>query len=161
MTRGEAVVPELNEQGMGTAYLAQNGGKRAIAVDIKTAEGVEFLKKLAASADVLVENYTGGTLEELGLGYDALAAVNPQLIHCWMTGFGHTGPRGSDRSYEVFIQAYTGIMAANGEANAPPVRVCPPMVGYGTGAQAAPAVSSALFQRSRTGKGRWPYSMQH
>ena len=61
MTRGEGVVPELNEQGMGTAYLAQNGGKRAIAVDIKTPEGVEILKKLAASADVLVENYTGGS----------------------------------------------------------------------------------------------------
>ena len=59
MTRGEGVVPELNEQGMGTAYLAQNGGKRAIAVDFKTPEGVEILKKLAASADVLVENYTG------------------------------------------------------------------------------------------------------
>ncbi|MDD9907466.1 MAG: CaiB/BaiF CoA-transferase family protein [Rhodospirillaceae bacterium] len=154
MTRGEGVVPELNEQGMGTAYLAQNGGKRAIAVDIKTPEGIEILKKLVASADVLVENYTGGTLEELGLGYDALAAVNPQLIYCSMTGFGHTGPKGSDRAYDVVIQAYSGIMAANGEANAPPVRVGPPMVDYGTGAQAALAVSSALFQRSRTGKGQ-------
>ena len=151
MTREEGVVPELNARGMGTAYLAQNGGKRAIAVDIKTAEGIEILKKLAASADVLVENYKGGTLEALGLGYDALAAINPQLIYCSMTGFGRTGPKGSDRGYDVVIQAFSGVMAANGEANAPPVRVGPPMVDYGTGAQAALAVSSALFQRSRGG----------
>lgn len=154
MTREEGVVPELNARGMGTAYMAQNGGKRAIAVDIKTAEGIEILKKLAATADVLVENYKGGTLDALGLGYDALAAVNPQLIYCSMTGFGHTGPKGSDRAYDAVIQAYSGVMAANGEANSPPVRVGPPMVDYGTGAQAALAVSSALFQRSRTGKGQ-------
>lgn len=154
MTREDGVAPALNAQRHGTYFMAQNAGKRAISLNIKSKEGHEILKRLVATADVLVENYRGGTLDRLGLGYDALSAVNPQLIYCSLTGFGHTGPKRSDPAYDIVIQAFSGIMAANGESDAPPLRVGPPMIDYGTGAQAALAVSSALFQRMRTGKGQ-------
>ncbi len=153
-TRKAGVAPALNEAYYGTSFLAQNGGKRALSIDIKTAAGQDILKRLAKTADVLVENYRGGALDRVGLGYDDLAAVNPKLIYCSVTGFGRTGPKQSDPAYDVVIQAFSGIMAMNGEADSPPVRVGPPMVDYGTGSQAALAISSALFQRERTGKGQ-------
>ena len=86
-------------------------------------------------------------LKASGLGYDDLAKINPKLIYCSMTGFGHTGPKRSHPAYDIVIQAFSGIMASNGTAETAPVRVSPPMVDYGTGAQAALAVSAALFQR--------------
>jgi len=154
MTRIEGVTQELNDERYGTYFMAQNAGKRAISVDIKSAQGKRILLQLAETADVLVDNYRGGVLDRLGLGYADLKRVNPRLIYCALTGFGHTGPKRHDPAYDVVIQAFSGIMAANGEANAPPVRVGPPMVDYGTGAQAALAISAALFQRERTGKGQ-------
>ena len=107
-----------------------------------------------ATADVFAENYRTGKLDELGLGYDELSKINPDLIYCSMTGFGHTGPKAQHPAYDVVIQAYSGLMAANGESDSPPVRVGPPVVDYGTGAQAALAICAALFQRTHTGKGQ-------
>ena len=154
MTRQVGVTPELNDDHYGTYFMAQNAGKRAISLDIKTTEGKHILKQLVATADVLVENYRGGSLARLGLGYEDLSSKNPGLIYCSLTGFGHTGPKRSHPAYDVIIQAFSGIMAMNGEADAPPVRVGPPMVDYGTGSQAALAISAALFQRVRTGRGQ-------
>ena len=154
MTRHEGVIPALNREQRGTYFMSQNAGKRALTLNLKQAEGRDILKKLVAEADVLVENYTGGSLEKLGLGYDDLSAINPKLIYCSMTGFGHTGPKRSHPAYDIVIQAFSGIMAANGTPETSPVRVGPPMVDYGTGAQAALAVSAALYQRDRTGKGQ-------
>ena len=154
MTRQVGVTPELNDDHYGTYFMAQNAGKRAISLDIKTTEGKHILKQLVATADVLVENYRGGSLARLGLGYEDLSSKNPGLIYCSLTGFGHTGPKRSHPAYDVIIQAFSGIMAMNGEADAPPVRVGPPMVDYGTGSQAALAISAALLQRVRTGRGQ-------
>lgn len=154
MTRHEGVIPALSREQRGTYFMAQNAGKRAITLNLKEAEGREILKKLVADADVLVENYTGGSLDQLGLGYDDLSKVNPKLIYCSMTGFGRTGPKSSHPAYDIVIQAFSGMMAANGTPETTPVRVGPPMVDYGTGAQAALAISAALFQRDRTGKGQ-------
>jgi len=154
MTRIEGVTQALNDERYGTYFMAQNAGKRAISVDIKSAQGKRILMQLAETADVLVENYRGGVLDRLGLGYADLKPVNPRLIYCSLTGFGHTGPKRHDPAYDTVIQAFSGLMAANGEANAPPVRVGPPLIDYGTGAQAALAISSALFQRERTGIGQ-------
>ena len=103
---------------------------------------------------MVVENFSGGTLKRLGIGYDALEEVNPQLICRSITGFGQTGPKGQDHAYDVVVQAFSGAMAANGEKNSRPVRIGPPMVDYGAGAQAALATSAALFQRSKTGIGQ-------
>jgi len=154
MTRQVGVAPERNEEYYGTYFMAQNAGKRAITLDIKTEKGKYIFKQLVATADVLVENYRGGSLERLGLGYKELSQLYPGLIYCSLTGFGHTGPKRSDPAYDVIIQAFSGIMSMNGEIGGPPVRVGPPMVDYGTGSQAAFAISAALFQRRQTGKGQ-------
>ncbi len=154
MTRIEGVVPELNEQLRGTYFMAQNAGKKAITLNLKSVEGREILRRLVATSDVLVENYTAGKMEELGLGYDALSLDNPELIYCSITGFGQTGPKRCHPAYDVVIQAYSGLMAANGTPETTPVRVGPPMVDYGTGAQAALSICAALLQRARTGRGQ-------
>ena len=152
MTRVDGIYPEWNDEFFGTYFHAQNAGKRAIALDLTTEDGKTAMRKLIETADVLVQNYAGDALENLGFGYDAATAINPKLIYCSMTGFGRTGPKSNDPAYDIVIQAFTGLMAANGPPNTEPVRVGPPMVDYGTGAQAALAISAALFQRQQTGK---------
>lgn len=154
MTREEGLVPELNRKGYGIYYQSQSAGKRAITLNLKTGEGRELLSRLIETADVLVQNYAGDRLAELGFGYEQATAINPRLVYCQLTGFGRTGPKASHPAYDVVIQAFSGLMAANGTPDSGPVRVGPPMVDYGTGAQAALAISAALLQRERTGKGQ-------
>ncbi|WP_164661649.1 CaiB/BaiF CoA-transferase family protein [Tropicibacter sp. Alg240-R139] len=154
MTRAEGADAALNALGMGLSFQAQGGGKRALALDLKSEQGRAVFDRLVATADVLVQNYTAHAVEDLGLGYDRLSALKPDLIYCAISGFGATGPKAGHAAYDVVIQAYTGIMAANGEVDSDPVRVGPAMVDYGTGVQAAMAISAALFGRSRTGLGR-------
>ncbi len=154
MTREEGVVPELNDAGYGTYFQAQNAGKRAIALNLKNDTGRQILRRLIETADVLVQNYAGDALEGLGFGYDAVSAIKPDLIYCTLTGFGRTGPKANHPAYDVVIQAFSGLMSANGTPDTGPVRVGPPMVDYGTGAQAALAISAALLQRQQTGKGQ-------
>ncbi len=154
MTRTESVFPELSEVQYGTYFLAQNAGKRAITLNLKSEEGRAVLCRLISSADVLVQNYSGDALEKLGFGYEQTKAINSKLIYCSLTGFGRTGPKANHPAYDVVIQAFSGLMAANGSVEAGPTRVGPPMVDYGTGAQAALAISAALFQRQQTGIGQ-------
>ena len=94
-------------------------------------------------------------MEQLGFGYQSVSAANPEIIYCSISGFGTTGPKADHPAYDVVIQAFSGIMAANGEADSNPVRIGPPMVDYGTGSQAAFAISAALFQRQQTGRGQF------
>jgi len=154
MTRLESVIPELTEAHYGTYFLAQNAGKRAITLNLNSVEGRAVMKRLIESADVLVQNYAGDALHRLGFGYEQASAINPELIYCSLTGFGRTGPKANHPAYDIVIQAFSGLMAANGTVEAGPTRVGPPMVDYGTGAQAALAISAALFQRQKTGIGQ-------
>jgi len=154
MTREEGVVPELNDAAYGTYFQAQNAGKRAITLDLQSQAGRDILSRLIETADVLVQNYAGDALEELGFGYEASSAIQPKLIYCTLTGFGRTGPKANHPAYDVVVQAFSGLMSANGTAETGPVRVGPPIVDYGTGAQAALAISAALLQREKTGKGQ-------
>ena len=154
MTRDESVLPELSDAQYGTYFMAQNAGKRSLALNLKSRAGREVMRRLIASADVLVQNYAGDALEKLGFGYENARTINPKLIYCSLTGFGRTGPKANDPAYDVVIQAFSGLMAANVPGEAGPTRVGPPMVDYGTGAQAALAVSAALFQRQKTGIGQ-------
>lgn len=154
MTRAEGADAALNAQGMGLSFQAQGGGKRTLALDLKCDQGRAVFDRLVATADVVVQNYTAHAVEALGLGYERLSALKPDLIYCAISGFGATGPKAAHAAYDVVIQAFTGIMAANGEADSNPVRVGPAMVDYGTGAQAAMAISAALFGRTQTGLGR-------
>ncbi len=154
MTREEGVVPALNDTAYGTYFQAQNAGKRAITLNLEEEAGRDVLRRLIKTADVLVQNYAGDALEELGFGYDAASTIQPKLIYCTLTGFGRTGPKANHPAYDVVIQAFSGLMSANGTPETGPVRVGPPMVDYGTGAQAALAISAALLQREKTGRGQ-------
>lgn len=145
---------ELNRRNMGTNYLTQNSNKRSLTLDLKTEKGRDVLRKLACTADVLIENYRAGAFASLGLGYDDLKPINPRLIYCSMTGFGQTGPRRAQTTYDHAIQAMSGMMVMTGTAESGPLKSGAPVVDYGTGAMAAFAIASALFQRVHTGKGQ-------
>ena len=155
MTRIEGVNSEHNRALYGSYFQSQNAGKRGITLNLKTDAGCAALNRLIETADVLVQNYAGNALEKLGFGYEAAAEINPKLIYCKISGFGNTGPKADHPAYDVVIQAYSGLMTANGAADSEPVRVGPPMVDYGTGAQAAFAISAALYQRQQTGTGQY------
>ena len=145
---------ELNRRNMGTAFLTQASNKRSITLDLKQEKDRDILKKLVATADVFVENYRPGAFQALGLGYDALAAINPRLIYASFSAFGQKGPRGPQTAYDHVIQATSGIMAMTGTPEVNPVKFGSPAVDYATGMTGAFALSAALFQRERTGRGQ-------
>jgi crotonobetainyl-CoA:carnitine CoA-transferase CaiB-like acyl-CoA transferase len=154
MVRFEGGDAGLNAAGMGTSYQSQNAGKRAIALDLKSESGRAAMRRLIGIADVLVMNYAGEAAKQMGVDPAVTQAINPKLIHCTLTGYGRTGPKADHPAYDNVIQAYSGLMAGNGTPDTGPVRIGPAVVDYGTGAQAALAVSAALFQRERTGRGQ-------
>jgi crotonobetainyl-CoA:carnitine CoA-transferase CaiB-like acyl-CoA transferase len=153
-SRGSGTDKGLNRRNMGTAFLTQASNKRSITLDFKTPQDRETLKKLVATADIFVENYRPGAFEALGLGYDALAAINPRLIYASFSAFGQQGPRGPQTAYDHVIQATSGIMAMTGTEEVHPVKFGSPAIDYATGMTGAFALSAALFQRARTGRGQ-------
>ena len=144
----------LNHRNMGTAFLTQASNKRSIALDLKNPDDREVLKKLVATADVFVENYRPGAFEALGLGYEALSAINPRLIYASFSAFGQKGPRGQQTAYDHVIQATSGIMAMTGTKDVHPIKFGSPAIDYATGMTGAFALSAALFQREKTGRGQ-------
>jgi len=144
----------LNRGQMGTSFLTQGSNKRAITLDLKEERGREVLKRLVAGADVLVENYRPGAFAALGLGYEAMSAINPRLVYCSISAFGQDGPRHEQTAYDHVIQATSGLMAMTGTEEVNPIKFGAPAVDYATGTMAAFALASALFQRERTGKGQ-------
>jgi len=153
-TRGSGPDRTLNRRQMGTSFLTQASNKRAINLNLKTAVGRQIVKRLVAGADVMVENYRPGAFEALGLGYEAMAALNPRLIYCSISAFGQDGPRGNQTAYDHVIQATSGLMATTGTEEVNPIKFGSPAVDYATGTMAAFALASALFQRERTGRGQ-------
>jgi len=153
-SRGSGTDKALNRRNMGTSFLTQASNKRSITLDLKTERDRDVLKQLVATADVFVENYRPGAFEALGLGYGALAAINPKLIYASFSAFGQDGPRGSQTAYDHVIQATSGIMAMTGTAEVHPVKFGAPAIDYATGMTGAFALASALFQRERTGRGQ-------
>jgi len=145
---------DLNHGNMGTGFLTQGSNKRAITLNLKTEQGREILKKLVATADVLVENYRPGAFEALGLGYEELRKINPKLIYASFSAFGQGGPRREQTAYDHVIQSTSGIMAMTGTPNANPIKIGAPAIDYATGTMGAYALSAALFQRERTGEGQ-------
>lgn len=141
----------------GGYYIAANRGKRSITLDLQTPEGQEIVKKLAAESDVVLENYKVGTLDRLGLGYEALSKINPRLIYCSITGFGQTGPRSTEPAYDFLIQAMGGLMSVTGERDdkpgGGPQKVGVPIVDLVTGVYGALGIVSALLGRTESGKG--------
>jgi len=153
-SRGAGTDKELNRRNMGTAFLTQASNKRSITLDLKSEKDRDLLKELVKTADVFVENYRPGAFEALGLGYEALAAINPRLIYASFSAFGQNGPRSEQTAYDHVIQATSGIMAMTGTKEVNPIKFGSPAVDYATGMTGAFALSAALFQRERTGKGQ-------
>ena len=145
---------DLNHANMGTGFLTQGSNKRAITLNLKTEQGRDILRKLVATADVLVENYRPGAFEALGLGYDDLRKINPKLIYASFSAFGQGGPRRQQTAYDHVIQSTSGIMAMTGTPTANPIKIGAPAIDYATGTMGAYALSAALFQRERTGQGQ-------
>jgi len=146
--------PELNAKLMGTSFLAQNSNKKSVTLNLKAPQGVEVLRKLVATSDVLVENFRPGVMARLGLSYDALASINPRLIYCAISGFGQTGPDAHKPAYDQIIQGLSGLMDINGDERLHPLRCGFPVCDTVGGLNAAFAIMGALFHRERTGEGQ-------
>jgi crotonobetainyl-CoA:carnitine CoA-transferase CaiB-like acyl-CoA transferase len=151
-----------DEQGRDTTeagyYLAANRAKRSITIDIAQAAGADLVRELAKTADVFMENFKYGDLARYGLGYDDIKAINPKIIYCSITGFGHTGPYRDRPGYDFMVQGLGGLMSITGERdNKPgggPQRVGVPIVDMMTGMYASIAVCAAIAHRERTGVGQ-------
>jgi len=145
----------LAEQNMGLHYQSQAANKRAMVLNLKHAEASIVLQRLIESADVLVVNYRKSAAQKLGIDYQRVQEINPHIVYCSLTGFGLTGPKAEHPAYDNVIQAFSGLMAASGTDEQGPMRVGPPVLDYGTGAQAALAIVSSLFQRERNSRGNF------
>ena len=140
--------------GEATYYLSCNASKRGVTADLAHPEGQRLVRELAARADVLVENYKAGALEAWGLGYDALAAVNPGLIYCSLRGYAATGPYRDRPGYDFIAQAMGGIMSVTGEPEGEPMRLGVAIVDVTAGLYAAIGILAALQARAESGRGQ-------
>jgi crotonobetainyl-CoA:carnitine CoA-transferase CaiB-like acyl-CoA transferase len=145
---------EPQVKGESAAFMILNRGKRGIAVNLKTAGGLEVVKRLLADADVVTENYRKGTLEKLGLGYDVLQKLNPRLVYCAISGYGRTGPYADKGGFDLIAQGFAGLMSITGEPGGPPVKSGTPVADINAGIFAALGIVSALLARARTGRGQ-------
>ncbi|WP_370679819.1 CaiB/BaiF CoA transferase family protein [Comamonas sp. GB3 AK4-5] len=137
-----------------TYYNSMNRNKRSITLDLQTPEGVQLVYELLPQCDVVIHNFKHGGAEKLGIGYEQLKAIKPELIYCSVAGYNSSTPEAKRPGYDLVIQAEAGLMAINGEAGTPPLKFGVAVVDLMTGMYAAQAVLAALFQRSKTGRGR-------
>lgn len=135
-------------------FHACNRGKRSVIADFRSDEGRALVRKLVADADVVIENFKLGGLDKYGLDYESLKAVNPRLIYCSITGFGHTGPYAERAGYDFMIQGMGGIMDLTGEPDREPQKIGVAFADIFTGLYSVIAIQSALIMRERTGKGQ-------
>ncbi len=145
--------PEAAKRGMGASFVAVNGGKQSMTLDLKHPDGKAVLRRMVAEADVLVENYRPGVMERLGLGYDVLKPLRPALVYCAISGFGRDGPLAHRPAYDQIVQGMAGVMSITGDADSAPLRVGFPMSDTVGGLTAAFAVAAALVGARQTGLG--------
>jgi formyl-CoA transferase len=141
--------------GVSASFLAVNRNKRSLVLDLKQPRGVAVLTRLVATADVLVENYRPGVAKRLGVDYETLAALNPRLVYCSISGFGQTGPYADRGGYDLIAQGMSGIMSATGRDGGPPVKVGVPITDLGAGLFALVAILAAIRARRVTGRGQF------
>jgi formyl-CoA transferase len=143
------------QDGESTYFLSVNRNKRSIALDLKHEAGCEVLWRLIENADVLVENFSPGTIGRLGFGYDAVRARNERIVFASISGFGQTGPSAGRTAYDLIVQGMSGMMSVTGEPDGMPTKLGIPIADIAAGMFAAYGIVSALFQRERTGEGRY------
>ena len=146
---------EWAERKMASSFLAVNANKRSVTLDLRQPAAVEVITRLVPTTDVVWENFRPGVMERLGLGYDALAAINPRLVYCAVSGFGHTGPERTTAAFDGKLQAMSGIMSITGDPAGGPMRAGFAICDTIGGITAALAVASALYQRAHTGRGQF------
>lgn len=141
--------------GESAAYMMMNRGKRGLSLDLKHPDGVAVLRRLLAGADALIENYRGGTMERLGIGYETLREEFPALVYCSLSGFGRTGPYADRAGFDLVAQGMSGLMSVTGEGpGRPPMKCGPPVTDITAGILAAMGVLAAYTHRLKTGRGQ-------
>ncbi|AHL77245.1 CoA-transferase [Stutzerimonas stutzeri] len=140
--------------GISTYYLSANRNKQSLAVDMRKPEGRQLILDLAAQADVVVENFLPASLKRLGLDYATLSALNPRLIHCSITGYGHDNPLENRPGYDFIIQAESGFMSITGEKDGEPMRLGVAFIDLVTGMNAVQGILAALYEREKSGRGQ-------
>ena len=146
---------EWADRNMAPPFIAVNGNKKSLTLDLQKPAAREIVLKLAANADIVMENFRAGVMDRLGLGYAALSAINPRLIYCAISGLGQTGPSSKEAGYDGKIQAMSGIMAITGHEEMGPTRAGFAVCDILSGATGAFALASALYQRTHTGQGQF------
>jgi len=142
-------------EGESAAYMMMNRGKRGISLDLKDPDGIAVLRRLLKGADALIENYRGGTMERLGIGYETLREEFPELVYCSLSGFGRTGPYADRAGFDLVAQGMSGLMSVTGEGpGRPPMKCGPPVTDITAGILAAMGVLAAYSNRLRTGRGQ-------
>jgi crotonobetainyl-CoA:carnitine CoA-transferase CaiB-like acyl-CoA transferase len=144
--------PRIN--GVSAPFLILNRGKRGIALDLKRWKGRYVLLRMVRATDVLIENFRRGTMEKLGLSYEVLAAENPALIYCAITGFGRDGPFADKGGFDLVAQGFAGLMSITGEPGRPPVKTGNPVSDINAGILAAVGILAAYAHRQKTGRGQ-------
>ena len=147
--------PPIMDNGTSAYFLALNRNKRSIALNLKDPQARKIVLKLAAEADVVVENFTPGVAAKLGIDYDTLKKENPQIIYCAISGFGQDGPYRNKKAYDPIIQGMTGLMSITGERNGPPVKIGLPVTDLTAASHAVTAILAATIHRMETGKGQY------
>jgi len=148
-------VPQYNKQLLGTSFLAQNANKKSLTLNLKSEEGKEVFRRLARTADVVVENFRPGVMARLGFSYEDLCRLNPRIIYCAISGFGQDGPDAFKPAYDQIIQGLSGLMAINGDERLNPLRAGFPVCDTVGGLNAAFAIMAALYYREHTGQGQF------
>lgn len=140
--------------GMSAYFACCNRNKRSLAIDLRNPASRPLLEALVREADVLVENFRTGGAEALGVGYEAMAAINPRLVYCSISGYGRSGPEATRPGYDYVVQAEAGLMSITGPAGGEPSKVGVAVADLATGQNAATAILAALLQRGREGRGQ-------
>ena len=144
-----------HREGMSLYFASVNRNKRSLGLDLKKEDGKAVMRRLVASADILVENNRPGVMERLGLGYAALKEVNPRLVYASISGFGHTGPYRERPAFDAVVQAMSGLMSITGEAGRGPVRVGTSVGDITASLFATVGILAAVQERARTGEGTY------
>lgn len=144
----------FEDYGMSPGFMTLNTGKRSVAIDLKHPDANEVVLRIARTADVVVENFRAGVIDDLGFGYEAIKKVRGDVVYCSISGYGQTGPMKGAAAYDGAIQAASGMMSVNGHPETGPTRTSYTVVDMSTALTAAFAISSALYRRQATGQGQ-------